>query len=58
VVYIILEFLQKFNPIEQALFATLFTWGVTALGSALVFFFKTINTGDGLTKANLWTIRR
>jgi ZIP family zinc transporter len=43
VVYIILEFLQKFNPIEQALFATLFTWGVTALGSALVFFFKTIN---------------
>jgi len=26
----------------QALLATLFTWGVTALGSALVFFFKTI----------------
>jgi len=43
VVYIIVEFLQKFNPVLQALFATLFTWGVTALGSALVFFFKTIN---------------
>jgi ZIP family zinc transporter len=31
------------NPIIQALLATLFTWGVTALGAALVFFFKTIN---------------
>ena len=31
------------NPIVQALLATLFTWGVTALGAALVFFFKTIN---------------
>jgi len=27
----------------QALFATLFTWGVTALGAALVLFFKRIN---------------
>lgn len=27
----------------QALLATLFTWGLTALGAALVFFFKTIN---------------
>lgn len=24
----------------QALLATLFTWGVTALGAAMVFFFK------------------
>lgn len=31
------------NPILQALLATLFTWGVTALGSAMVFFFKEIN---------------
>jgi ZIP family zinc transporter len=31
------------NPILQALLATLFTWGVTALGAAQVFFFKTIN---------------
>jgi len=31
------------NPIIQALLATLFTWGVTALGASLVFFFKTIN---------------
>lgn len=31
------------NPILQALFATLFTWGVTALGSAGVFLSKEIN---------------
>jgi ZIP family zinc transporter len=31
------------HPVLQALLATLFTWGVTALGAALVFFFKTIN---------------
>jgi len=31
------------HPVQQALLATLFTWGVTALGAALVFFFKTIN---------------
>jgi ZIP family zinc transporter len=31
------------NPVLLALLATLFTWAVTALGSAMVFFFKTIN---------------
>jgi ZIP family zinc transporter len=31
------------SPIVQALLATCFTWFVTALGAALVFFFKTIN---------------
>ena len=31
------------HPVVQALLATLFTWGLTALGAALVFFFKTIN---------------
>lgn len=30
------------QPIFQALFAGLFTWGVTALGAAMVFFFKSI----------------
>lgn len=33
----------ELNPVIQALLATLFTWGVTALGAALVFFFKEIN---------------
>lgn len=31
------------HPVIQALLATLFTWGVTALGAAMVFFFKTID---------------
>ena len=31
------------SPVIQALLATLFTWFVTALGAAMVFFFKTIN---------------
>ncbi len=32
------KFLLQFNPIVQALLATTFTWGVTALGASLVFF--------------------
>ncbi len=31
------------NPVLQALIATLFTWGVTALGAAMIYVFKTIN---------------
>ncbi len=31
------------NPVMQAFLATLFTWGVTALGSLTVCFFKTLN---------------
>jgi len=38
-----LEFLLDYNPILLALGATLFTWLLTALGSAMVFFFKSIN---------------
>lgn len=38
-----LNWFAQLTPINQALVATLFTWGVTALGAALVFFFKTIN---------------
>ena len=37
------EWLRGVNPILLALVATLFTWGVTALGSAMVFFFKSLN---------------
>jgi ZIP family zinc transporter len=32
-----LESLERLNPVLQALLATLFTWGVTAAGAALVF---------------------
>lgn len=38
-----LDFLLEYNPVLLALYATLFTWAVTALGSGMVFFFKTIN---------------
>jgi zinc transporter, ZIP family len=38
-----LEKLLSFNPVLLALLATLFTWAVTALGAAMVFFFKSIN---------------
>jgi zinc transporter, ZIP family len=38
-----MEWFIKLNPVYQALLATLFTWGVTALGAGLVFFFKNIN---------------
>ncbi|MBN2864300.1 MAG: ZIP family metal transporter [Bacteroidales bacterium] len=38
-----MEGLLKYDPVLLALFATLFTWGLTAFGAALVFFFKSIN---------------
>lgn len=38
-----LESLLEFNPVLLALCAALFTWVITALGAAMVFFFKTIN---------------
>lgn len=38
-----IEFFQQFHPVTQALIATLFTWGVTAAGAALVFFAGAVN---------------
>jgi zinc transporter, ZIP family len=38
-----LDFLLDFNPVLLALFATFFTWALTAFGSSMVFFFKTMN---------------
>ncbi len=37
------NWLFEYDPVLLALLATLFTWGVTALGAALVFFFNTIH---------------
>jgi len=39
----IVEWFSGLSPIVQALIATLFTWGVTALGAGLVFFFKGVS---------------
>jgi ZIP family zinc transporter len=38
-----LKSLLELNPVFLALLATLFTWGLTALGASMVFFFKSIN---------------
>ena len=38
-----MEWLLDRNPVLLAFFATIYTWGLTALGSSMVFFFKTIN---------------
>lgn len=62
-----LEFISSINsPVLQALAGTIFTWGLTALGAALVFFFKTINKKilDGMlgfaagvmTAASFWSL--
>jgi len=37
-----IDFIQHYSPITQALIATVFTWGVTAAGASLVFFTKTV----------------
>ncbi|UAM98252.1 ZIP family metal transporter [Polaribacter litorisediminis] len=56
----------KDNPIWAALFASLFTWGLTAAGAALVFFFKKANravldgmlgfTGGVMVAASFWSL--
>jgi ZIP family zinc transporter len=38
-----MDYFLSLNPILQALLATIFTWGVTALGAAGIFLSKTIN---------------
>ena len=63
----ILDFFQSLNsPILQALCAGLFTWILTALGAALVFFFKGTNrkvldmalgfTGGVMIAASFWSL--
>jgi zinc transporter, ZIP family len=60
------ETLAQFSPIVQALIATLFTWGVTALGAGTVFFTKHLNqkvldvllgfTGGVMVAASFWSL--
>ena len=38
-----IEWFVQLNPVWQALIATTFTWFITALGAATVFFFKQVN---------------
>lgn len=39
----IIYFLQQLHPLEQALLAGIFTWGMTALGAASVFFTREVS---------------
>jgi ZIP family zinc transporter len=38
-----MDFLETLDPVYQALLATLFTWGMTALGASVVFFGRDMN---------------
>lgn len=38
-----MNWFENLNPIIQAFIASLFTWGITALGSLIVCFFKNVN---------------
>ncbi len=62
----IIEFFEGLDPIMAAFIATLFTWGLTALGASLVFLFKTMNraffdgmlgfTGGVMVAASFWSL--
>lgn len=62
----ILDYLESINPILAALYATLFTWFLTALGASFVFFFKNMNrvvldgmlgfTGGVMIAASFWSL--
>jgi len=62
----IVQYFESIDPILAALYATLFTWFLTALGAAFVFFFKTLNravldgmlgfTGGVMIAASFWSL--
>lgn len=62
----IIDYFESIDPILAALYATLFTWGLTALGASLVFLFKTMNravldgmlgfTGGVMVAASFWSL--
>ena len=62
----IIEFFSTLDPVLGALYATLFTWGVTALGASSVFLFKSMSrmaldgmlgfTGGVMVAASFWSL--
>ncbi|MGB5666417.1 MAG: ZIP family metal transporter [Maribacter sp.] len=62
----IIDYFESINPILAAFYATLFTWGLTAAGAALVFMFKGMNravldgmlgfTGGVMVAASFWSL--
>lgn len=64
--YAIIEYLGSISPVLAAFYATMFTWGLTAAGAALVFLFKTMHrgvldamlgfTGGVMVAASFWSL--
>lgn len=62
----IIHYFESINPVWAALYATIFTWSVTALGAATVFFFKRMNknlldgmlgfAGGVMIAASVWSL--
>ena len=62
----IIDYMGSIDPIVAALYASLFTWGLTALGAALVFPFRGMNrtlldgalgfTGGVMVAASFWSL--
>lgn len=62
----VIHYLEGINPIIAALYATIFTWLVTAAGASLVFFFRKMNrsvldgmlgfTGGVMVAASVWSL--
>ena len=62
----ILDFFSSVDPVTGAFYATLFTWGVTALGASFVFIFRSMNrafldgmlgfTGGVMVAASFWSL--
>ena len=62
----IIAYFETLDPVLAAFYATLFTWGLTALGASLVFFFKKMNrmlfdgmlgfTGGVMVAASFWSL--
>jgi ZIP family zinc transporter len=62
----IIIFFQNTHPVLGALYATLFTWGLTAFGASFVFLFKSMNrvfldgmlgfTGGVMVAASFWSL--
>lgn len=62
----VISFFENIDPVLGALYATLFTWGLTALGASLVFFVKSLNralldgmlgfTGGVMVAASFWSL--
>jgi ZIP family zinc transporter len=60
------EWFANLSPVNQALIGTLFTWGMTAIGAALVFTTKTVNqkfldsmlgfAGGVMIAASFWSL--